>query len=1124
MPLYQEPAVYVEEQPPQVTPIPAASTSIAGFVGVTERGPLLPQLVTSLGGFLKTYGGPLDRQAFTVAGRGHHYLPDAVAGFFQNLGQVCYVVRVVPPSARRGEFALADTGVGGQSTRLLFGAPQGSGTALNQPLVYVLADGLAVGDEIQIGAGSEVENHVVADIDTITSLTLGLGHVALANALARTVAAGATVDEVTRAPNTAKFAGGSGAIFDLAEDAAEGAMVLIVDTNAADGAAIGSAGGDFIEIGGDTPVAQFVRATGSTAIGPTRFRVTLADSLVQGVTAGVGILTALDVSNVAGSPGTLARDAAAGTTLLAVNDLGAAPNLRTADELVLLSDGGGALAVARVADVGLLALDWPLAQSYAAGSRVRLVAAPPFARLAGGGGSTSTFDLNDTDGLHAGMPVIVGLGTGDETVTVTAVDAVANEITVTPALTAVPAAANPVTPAYALTGAASEGVVQIGVNCRLGLDPVGDRRALVEIGLPGEEFLSEIADLPGPRGVAPDAGSVILTTPLPQPYPAGTPVRILEPTVVDAVAGRPRILVDAPEGAEELAVSGGPEFVAAGVIEVEVPGGVRYHRLSAPFDGAILPSQVTLSAPLARSHPAGAAVVERTPILRVEARDQGSAGNRLRISVAREAQGLLSVAEVTAQPAADQIRLDTVNGVYPGSVIEFVDPATGVVQGPPAWVATVDRAAGNLVTFGANLAAANLPVVGREARSVEYRITVYDTVRVPPGQPEPTNPVVETELFENLSLNPLHPRYAPAIIGDVAGPLDPLTGLTVGGSRFVRVEDLAANPLAALQVRAFATLTDTLPSGVVRPARHPLIGGTDDVNLINDNLYRGIASNDPAARTAIEALRNLRDVSMIACPAQTTVPVQARLIEQCEDLRDRFALLDLPESATTIQAARAHRQNYDTRYAAMFYPWLRILDPDPGASGLISTPPSGYMAGIYARTDLQRGVFKAPANEVVMGIADITEKLGGVEHGLLNADAVQINVIRRYEDRGIRLMGARCICSDPAERYVNVRRFVIFLTVSLEAGLQSVIFEPNDRRLWGRVTRSITNFLLTQWRDGALFGATPEQAFFVRCDETTMTEDDILNGRLICLVGIAPVRPAEFIIIRLQKDGVGLGG
>ena len=175
------------------------------------------------------------------------------------------------------------------------------------------------------------------------------------------------------------------------------------------------------------------------------------------------------------------------------------------------------------------------------------------------------------------------------------------------------------------------------------------------------------------------------------------------------------------------------------------------------------------------------------------------------------------------------------------------------------------------------------------------------------------------------------------------------------------------------------------------------------------------------------------------------------------------------------------------------------------------------MLGIYARTDDRRGVHKAPANEVVGGMTGLTRYLNQSEQDVLNAYPVNIDVIRdfRTNSRGIRVWGARVITSDTDWKYVNVRRLMIFIEDSIDRGLQWVVFEPNEEPLWARVRRSVSNFLTTVWRNGALEGQTKDQAFYVRCDRTTMTQDDIDNGRLICVIGVAPVKPAEFVIIRI---------
>jgi uncharacterized protein len=170
--------------------------------------------------------------------------------------------------------------------------------------------------------------------------------------------------------------------------------------------------------------------------------------------------------------------------------------------------------------------------------------------------------------------------------------------------------------------------------------------------------------------------------------------------------------------------------------------------------------------------------------------------------------------------------------------------------------------------------------------------------------------------------------------------------------------------------------------------------------------------------------------------------------------------------------------------------------------------------GIYARTDSERGVFKAPANQVVHGAVDLQDTITDTEQESLSAQG--INVIRRFPDRGILVWGARTLTRDPEWKYVNVRRFSMFIERSIAEGMPWVVFEPNGERLWARVRETIRLFLRSQWRNGALLGRTENEAFFVVCDRTTMTEDDILNGRLIGEVGFAPLRPAEFVLLRFM--------
>ena len=230
-------------------------------------------------------------------------------------------------------------------------------------------------------------------------------------------------------------------------------------------------------------------------------------------------------------------------------------------------------------------------------------------------------------------------------------------------------------------------------------------------------------------------------------------------------------------------------------------------------------------------------------------------------------------------------------------------------------------------------------------------------------------------------------------------------------------------------------------------------------------------------------------------------------------MTSRFAVLDAPLDCTAVDELNRHRSAYDTTYAALYAPWVQVYDPLLKRPTFL--PPSGSMCGIYARTDIQRGVFKAPANEVVQGCTGLSVSYNAAEQGKLNPNGV--NLIRAIPGQGIRVWGARTCSSDGNWKYVNVRRLFIFLEESIRANTGWVVFEPNDEGLWSRVRGTISLFLETQRRIGALAGSTPEQAYYVDVGHNTMTQDDILNGRLICEIGVAPVRPAEFVIFRITQ-------
>ena len=296
-----------------------------------------------------------------------------------------------------------------------------------------------------------------------------------------------------------------------------------------------------------------------------------------------------------------------------------------------------------------------------------------------------------------------------------------------------------------------------------------------------------------------------------------------------------------------------------------------------------------------------------------------------------------------------------------------------------------------------------------------------------------------------------------------------------------------------------------------------LTGGTDGtVKKTNGDmdpaLYKG-QDGSPDQRTGLQAFKTLSDVSIMAIPGITNASVQSELVSHCDGLKNRFAILDMPLADKEVPELQEFRENVDSSYAAMYHPWLQCYDSLEKRN--VFLPPSGAVAGIYGRTDNTRGVHKAPANEVVRNCTGLSVRYNEAEQGKLNPKG--INLIRSLPGQGIRVWGARTCSSDGNWKYVNVRRLFIFIEESIKANTNWVVFEPNDEMLWSRVEGTIRVFLTAQWRNGALAGSTADEAFFINIGKSTMTEDDILNGRLICVIGVAPVRPAEFVIFRITQ-------
>jgi hypothetical protein len=352
------------------------------------------------------------------------------------------------------------------------------------------------------------------------------------------------------------------------------------------------------------------------------------------------------------------------------------------------------------------------------------------------------------------------------------------------------------------------------------------------------------------------------------------------------------------------------------------------------------------------------------------------------------------------------------------------------------------------------------------------------------------------EIFDNLT--------------DAAGATNNVVTMINSGSRLVRAEWNGAPGRPPDQ--AFTQLGNNGTEGAAIDV-NAYIGDADPVGgFVSELLGRG---------RGLTAVEGIDEVSLLMAPDEVRAglePVTDEVLNQCERLRDRFAICSVLQGRSDPDNPSELRPPRDTSYAAFYYPWIEIFDPSINDRRLV--PPTGHVAGIFARTDVERGVHKAPANEVVRGARNLEFPVPKGLQDILNPRGV--NCIRdfRSDGRGIRLWGARTMTAVGEWKYVNVRRLFLYVEESVDEGTQWVVFEPNDEPLWAKVRRSISNFLIRVWRSGALMGTTQEEAFFVKCDRTTMTQDDIDNGRLICYIGIAPVKPAEFVIFRISQKTI----
>lgn len=487
---------------------------------------------------------------------------------------------------------------------------------------------------------------------------------------------------------------------------------------------------------------------------------------------------------------------------------------------------------------------------------------------------------------------------------------------------------------------------------------------------------------------------------------------------------------------------------------------------------------------------AKAAATKSDSILSFTAKNPGEWGNRIKVTVSPVSRVKTQVYEVNGNDAV----VRSVDGFNIGDVVEFADGKTSAYNK----ITAIEE---KTVTFENPV---NASIVDKALVPTKFMKSCEIDVSVKYGDAK------EDYLF--VSLNTESPEY---IISRMAK------------SELVTVEVSQAKPAAAKPVDAKDKKEGApapAPAAVIA-APFEAVGGKGDAMIMQltggtDGNIAGITASEyigtdggPGKRSGIQAFIENSDVSIMSVPGITIPEVQMSLIAHCENLKSRFAVLDMPKDKKKTDELIEYRDMFDSHYAAFYHPWIQIFDPLSKKN--IIAPPSGSMVGIYARTDNTYGVHKAPANEVVRACTGLASTYNTAEQDLLNPRG--INLIRSFPGRGIRVWGARTATSNATWKYINVRRLFIYLEESIRANTNWVVFEPNTEALWGRVKRTIEMFLASTWRSGALAGSSPSEAFFVEIGRSTMTQDDIDNGRLICVIGVAPVKPAEFVIFKIGQ-------
>jgi hypothetical protein len=460
------------------------------------------------------------------------------------------------------------------------------------------------------------------------------------------------------------------------------------------------------------------------------------------------------------------------------------------------------------------------------------------------------------------------------------------------------------------------------------------------------------------------------------------------------------------------------------------------------------------------------------------ASSEGTWGNRIKVEVGEPKRPTSTLLTQDVPAGASSAHVRSTQGFAPGDVVELRD-------GGSTQFVVLTASVGDELRWSAQYAARSRFSATSPTRvsAVEFRLTLAFESQL--------------EEFDNLSPDPRSDRYFVKVIGAT--------------SRLVSATDRRPRP----------ELLDP-PS----PMAARLVGGRDGLETLTAADFLG-TDEGPGRRDGLAALEEIDEIGLLAVPdvmaarqlsrdfSDTDVRVvQDAFVTHCERRKDRFVILDAP-GGRDVEQMREWRRHFDSKYAALYYPWAKVLVPGDATATVRAVPPSGHVAGVFARCDRERGIHKAPANEVLEEVVGVDTVLSRDAEGTLNQE--HVNCLRAFPARGIRIWGGRTLSSDPAWRYVNVRRLVTMIERAIEEGTQWAVFEGNEPTLWKQVIRSVAGFLRELARQGYLVGETDEESFYVKCDEETNPPEVVDAGQLVCEVGVAPVRPAEFIVFRIGQ-------